>query len=117
MILYLTSSPVGSYRAGAPSYRGFNPENDLVRNLMADWKNEARCLIISANPDAYMENNEARFFFEKAVKESGLPVSVFDLCDSRNAKEMVDNLSRRRACADTEYIFSQNRTHPGNERI
>lgn len=92
MILYLTSSPAGSYRAGAPSYRGFNPENDLVRNLTADWKNEARCLIISANPDAYMENNEARFFFEKAVKESGLPVSVFDLCDSRNAKEMVDNL-------------------------
>lgn len=93
MILYLTSSPTGSYRADkAPSYKGFNPENDLVKNLKADWKNEARCLIISADPDACMENNEMRFFFEKTVKESGLSVSEFDLCDSRNAKEIVDNL-------------------------
>lgn len=93
MILYLTSSPVGSYRAGgAPSYKGFNPENDLVKNLAADWKSEARCLIISANPDAYMENDKMRFFFEKTVKESGLSVSEFDLCDGRNAREIVDNL-------------------------
>ena len=46
MILYLTSSPVGSYKAkGAPAYKGLNPENDLVKNLTADWKDKARCLL------------------------------------------------------------------------
>lgn len=93
MILYLTSSPTGSYRVDkAPSYRGLNPENDLVRNLKEDWKEQSRCLFICANPDAYMQNNEMRFFFEKTIKETGLSVSAFDLCDGRNAEAMVENL-------------------------
>ena len=69
MILYLTSSPTGSYReAKAPSYKGFNPENRLAENLKADWKEQSRCLVICADPDAYMQNNEMRFFFEKTVR-------------------------------------------------
>ncbi len=93
MILYLTSSPVGSYKAkGAPAYKGLNPENDLVKNLTADWKDKARCLFICADPDACMSNNEMRFFFEKTIKESGLSVSEFDLCDNRNAKEIVEKI-------------------------
>ena len=79
MILYLTSSPTGSYRAEkAPSFQGLNPENRLVENLKADWKERSRCLLLCADPDAYMKNNEMRFFVEKAVKESGLTVSAFD---------------------------------------
>lgn len=93
MILYLTSSPTGSYREeNAPAYKGFNPQNHLVQNLREDWREDSKCLIISADPDAYMRNNEMRFFFEKTVKESGLSVSVFDLCDNRNAGEIVENL-------------------------
>lgn len=93
MILYLTSSPTGGYReAKAPSYKGFNPENHLAKNLKSDWKEQSRCLLIAANPDAYMQNNEMRFFFEKTVKETGLSVSAFDLCDSRNGEEAVNNL-------------------------
>ena len=42
MILYLTSSPTGSYRASkAPAYRGLNPENGLVEKLKGDWKEQA----------------------------------------------------------------------------
>lgn len=93
MILYLTSSPTGSYReAKAPSYKGFNPENHLAENLKADWKEQSRCLVICADPDAYMQNNEMRFFFEKTVRETGLSVSAFDVCDSRNGEETVRNL-------------------------
>lgn len=93
MILYLTSSPTGACReAKAPSYKGFNPENHLVENLKADWKERSRCLLVCANPDAYMQNNEMRFFFEKTVKETGLSISVFDVCDSRNGEETVKNL-------------------------
>ena len=88
MTLYLTSSPTGAYReAKQPSYKGFNPENRLVENLKADWKEQSRCLLICANPDVYMQNNEMRFFFEKTVKETGLSVSAFDVCDSRNGEE------------------------------
>lgn len=93
MILYLTSSPTGAYREEKVSfYKGFNPENHLVENLKSDWKGQSRCLLISANPDAYMQNNEMRFFLEKTVRETGLSVSAFDLCDGRNGEEMVKNL-------------------------
>lgn len=93
MVLYLTSSPTGVYReAKEPPYKGFNPENHLADNLKSDWKEQSRCLLIAANPDAYMQNNEMLFFFEKTVKESSLSVSVFDLCDNRNAGEIVENL-------------------------
>lgn len=91
MILYLTSSPTGSYREKASlSYKGFNPDNQLVQNLKEDWREGSKCLIVSADPDAYMQNNEMRFFFEKTVKESGLSVSAFDLCDNRNVREIVE---------------------------
>lgn len=92
MKLYLTSSPTGSYRSAAPDYAGLNPENRLVENLRSDWRENSRCLIISAGPDAYMENNEMRFFFEKKLKETGLSVSACDICDRRNGMEMVEKL-------------------------
>lgn len=92
MKLYLTSSPTGSYRGAAPTYQGLNPENHLVENLKRDWKEDSKCLIISASPDAYMENNEMRFFFEKKLKETGLSVSCMDLLDRRNEEEIVVKL-------------------------
>lgn len=92
MKLYLTSSPTGSYRGDAPTYQGINPENHLVENLKTDWKEDSKCLIISASPDAYMENNEMRFFFEKKLKETGLSLNCMDLLDRRNAEEIVDKL-------------------------
>ncbi|MDO4311749.1 MAG: Type 1 glutamine amidotransferase-like domain-containing protein [Eubacteriales bacterium] len=94
MILYLTSSPTGSYRSDGPEdYRGFNPANDMVKNLREDWVDHARCLIIAADPDAYMQNDEMRFYFEKVLKETGLDISGLDLCDGRNGVETADRLS------------------------
>lgn len=93
MILYLTSSPTGAYRAAqAPSFKGLNPENGLVDNLKKDWKDQSKCLLICANPDAYMQNNEMRFYFEKTFRETGLSVSAFDLCDGRNGEETAGKI-------------------------
>ena len=93
MILYLTSNPTAFDQAGHPSsVHGLNPGNSLVENLKKDWKARSKCLLLCASPDAYMQNNEMRFFLEKSVKETGLSVSAFDLCDSRNAEEMVQQL-------------------------
>lgn len=93
MVLYMTSSPTGAYRAaGEPSYIGLDPANGFVDNLRADWREDSACVIISADPDAIMANNEMRFFFEKKFRESGLSIRCFDLCDRRNGRETVERL-------------------------
>ena len=93
MILYLTSNPTAPNQpASAPSFRGLNPKNHLVENLKKDWKEPSKCLLLCSNPDALMKNNELSFFLEKSIKETGLSVSAFDLCDSRNGKEMAEKL-------------------------
>lgn len=93
MKLYLTSSPTGSYRSSEPeNFKGFNPANDMVENLKEDWPECASCLIIAADPDAVMANNEMRFYFEKVLRETGLPISGLDICDSRNGEAVVEKL-------------------------
>lgn len=93
MILYLTSNPAAPNQpASAPSFRGLNPKNQLVENLKEDWKEPSKCLLLCSNPDALMKNNEIRFFWEKSIKETGLSVSAFDLCDSRNGEETAEKL-------------------------
>lgn len=93
MKLYLTSSPTGSYRSSEPEdFKGFNPANDMVKNLKEDWPDCASCLIIAADPDAAMANNEMRFYFEKVLRETELSISGLDICDSRNGEEIVEKL-------------------------
>lgn len=93
MKLYLTSSPTGSYRNGEPEdFKGFNPANGMVENLKEDWPALAKCLIIAADPDAVMGNNEMRFYFEKVLRETGLPISGLDICDSRNGEEIAGRI-------------------------
>ena len=39
MILFLTSSPTGAYRSGAPApFKGFDPANGLAQELRRNWK-------------------------------------------------------------------------------
>lgn len=93
MILYLTSSPTGSYRGDETvDYEGLNPANDMVKNLKEDWTENAACLLIAADPDAFMQNDEMRFYFEKTLRKTGLSVSRLDLCDGRNGEEIVERL-------------------------
>ncbi len=93
MKLYLTSSPTGSYRSMEPAdFKGFDPANGMVGHLKEDWPLCAKCLIIAADPDAVMGNNEMRFYFEKTLRETGLSISGVDICDSRNGQEMADQL-------------------------
>lgn len=92
MKLYLTSSPVDFYCDEELSYTGLNPANHLVEHLKEDWKEDAKCVIISASPDAYMENDEMGFFFEKKIKETGLSVGAFEVCDRRNGMQIAKDL-------------------------
>lgn len=91
MILFLTSSPIGIYRSDeTPDYSGFNPANGMVEELRMHWPENARCLLISAFPDDYSLNDRMRQDFEEILRDTGLPFSHMDLCDSRNGQEMAD---------------------------
>jgi len=91
MILFLTSSPIGTYRSDeTPDYSGFNPANGMVEELQRHWPDQAGCLLISAFPDEYSLNDRMRQDFEEILRDTGLPFSRMDLCDSRNGQEMAD---------------------------
>lgn len=93
MILFLTSSPTGTYRSEeAPDFSGLDPANGMVDRLRQYWVDNARCLMISAFPDEYSVNDTMRRDFEGILKDTGLSVSCLDLCDSRNGKEIADRL-------------------------
>ena len=91
--LYLTSSPTGDYRSDRPPiYPGLNPANGLIDELKKDWKEDSRCLIIAATPDAHEMNEEMRDFFERKLIATELSVKEMVLCDDRNGEEIVKQL-------------------------
>ena len=93
MKVFMTSSPMGDYRsAEAPSFRGLDPSNGLVDELKRYWKEDTRCLLISAFPDEYSVNDHMREDFERIFRETGLSLECMDLCDRRNGKDTVSNL-------------------------
>lgn len=95
MRLFLTSSPIGVYRSEEPlDYSGFNPANGMVDELKKYWKEDARCLLISAFPDEYDLNDRMRADYYHIIKDTGLSIHGIDICDRRNGKEKADNLRK-----------------------
>ncbi len=93
MKLFMTSSPIGIYRSETPlDYKGFNPVNGLVQELRRYWRENSRCLLISAFPDEHTINDRMRKDYEGIVKDTGLSIASMEICDSRNGKEMASTL-------------------------
>lgn len=93
--LFMTSSPMGAYRSvEAPAFKGLDPSNGLVDELKHCWREDSRCLLISAFPDEYSVNDRMRADFERIFRETGLSLECMDLCDRRNGRESVSKLSR-----------------------
>ena len=93
MKLFLTSSPIGIYRSEEPlDYKGFNPANGMAEALRQFWKEDSRCLLISAFPDEYEINDRMRADFESIVSDTGLSISCMDICDTRNGYERAEAL-------------------------
>lgn len=92
--LFMTSSPMGAYRSvEAPAFKGLDPSNGLVDELKHYWREDSRCLLISAFPDEYSVNDRMRADFERIFRETGLSLECMDLCDRRNGREPVSKLS------------------------
>lgn len=94
MKLFMTSSPMGAYRsAEAPSFKGLDPANGLVEELFSFWRDNSRCLLISAFPDEYTVNDRMRADIERIFRETGLSLECMDICDRRNGAEIISQLS------------------------
>ena len=93
MILFLTSSAIGTYRSEEPlTYSGFNPANGLADELRSFWKEDSRCLMISAFPEETELNERLREEDEEILRDTGLSFSSMDLCDARNGRECASRL-------------------------
>jgi len=93
MKLFLTSSPIGTYRSEEPlTYSGFNPANGMVDALKEYWREDSRCLLVSAFPDEYELNDKMRADYYHIIRDTGLSIHGIDICDLRNGKDKADNL-------------------------
>lgn len=91
MIVFLTSSPSGSLD-DSHKVNGLDEMNHFVDNLRKYWKECAKCLVITASPDAYEANDEMTAFFAQAVKDAGLSWSEFLLWDGRDGEVSKEDL-------------------------
>ena len=95
MVLFLTSSPMGAYRSPeAPDFKGFTPAHGMVEELRKYWREDSKCLLISAFPEEYAVNDRMRGDFERILRETGLSVSGMELCDLRNGEDTAAELAR-----------------------
>lgn len=85
MIAILTSSLGGSYKIDGKRYPTNLPNtNHLKDTITKFWNDNAKVLFISAWPTAFEKNDENRYCLNASFAMSGLSVSIFDVCDSRN---------------------------------
>ena len=95
MKLFMTSSPMGAYRSTeAPTFKGLDPSNGLVDELISYWRENSHCLLISAFPDEYTVNDRMRADIERIFRETGLSIEYMDICDRRNGVEIISQLSQ-----------------------
>ena len=95
MKLFMTSSPMGAYRSTeAPTFKGLDPSNGLVDELISYWRENSHCLLISAFPDEYTVNDRMRADIERIFRETGLSIERMDICDCRNGVEIISQLSQ-----------------------
>lgn len=88
MIVFLTSSPSGALNE--PNYgKLLDERNGFVDHLKLVWEENMKGLIVSANPTTYEANDEQLDFFTNAFRNSGVPLTSFEIWDYR-----MENLSK-----------------------
>ena len=88
----LTSSLGGSFTVNGtrvPSV--LIQENGLLDNLKSMWIQNAKVLIICADPNDYEKNDSVFDCLKEAFPMSGLSISCIDKCDDRNLNA-IENL-------------------------
>lgn len=91
MILFLTSSPTGPLDNSRPVH-GVDHKNHLRENLREYWRENARCLLISAAPAEYAFNDRICGEMRWLLEESGFSCGAVDIWDDRSAELSAEQL-------------------------
>lgn len=91
MIVFLTASPTGPLD-NSRYVEGLDKMNEFTENLRRFWKENSRCLIISADPEAFERNDEMASYFLSAIRKDGFSVSDFDVWDDRTEDTSYEKL-------------------------
>ena len=91
MIAFFTSSPTGPLD-GARQVDGIDEKNQFLVNLKKYWKENSRCVIISAFPEDDAANDEMRGFFERTFNRRGLTTGIFEVWDDRTEDTSEEKL-------------------------
>ena len=81
-VLFLTSSPTGPLD-NSRFVDGIDWKNYLIENFQKYWKQDAKCLYITAMPDNFALNDEIRSGMRATWEKSGFSISSFDVWDDR----------------------------------
>lgn len=81
-VLFLTSSPTGPLD-NSRFVDGIDWKNYLIENFQKYWKQDAKCLYITAMPDNFALNDEIRSGMRATWENSGFSISSFDVWDDR----------------------------------
>lgn len=93
MKLFLTSSIGGSYKEnGLRIPCALDGSNLFLEILKEQWPLNAKCLILSSEPDNEEINNSFQAVFTEAFRISELSLSKMDVCDRRNESSLADML-------------------------
>ena len=92
MTAFLTSSPGGCKTEddGTHISAPFTEENEFLPRLRAVWPEQARCVLIVAEPDDAPKNDERERNLLETFALSGLPYQNLHLCDSRTADRLPE---------------------------
>lgn len=82
MVIFLTSSPTGPLD-NSRNVNGVDEKNDFLVKLQKYWKENARCLIVSAFPADNQANDDMQKGMADAMKRAGLTLGAFDIWDDR----------------------------------
>lgn len=82
MVVFLTSSPTGPLD-NSRFVDGVDEKNFLIENLKKYWKDDMKCLYITATPDDFELNDRIRQDMCGLFAKSGFYSSAFDVLDRR----------------------------------
>ena len=93
MTLFLTSSPTGPLDNSRP-VQGIDHKNWLRENLRKYWRENAKCLLISAAPTDADFNDRICGDMYRLLEESGFSCGSMDIWDDRTAELTAEELRR-----------------------
>lgn len=91
MKLFLTSSIGGSFiENGKRIPCELDGRNHFLYHLKEHWQQDAKCLILSSDPDNEEINDSFKKVFTEAFRLSNLSLTKMDICDNRNESKLSE---------------------------